>query len=80
MSFVDITDEQKDSLLQDLAKEARDHSGESPHIFTVIREMTVFGYFTSEVGAKECLVYDPIPTEYKGCIDYSEVNGTWALL
>ena len=79
MTFVDLTDEQKDTILEELSLEAKNHEGDTPHIFDVIKEMTVFGFFTSEIGAKECLVYDPIPSEFIGCIDYSEVNGTWAL-
>jgi len=44
-----------------------------------IREMTIAGYCTSEAGATNLLVYDPIPGAQKGCIPFEEVGGIWAL-
>ena len=77
--FVDLTNKEQDEVLNKLSAEAKDHEGDYPHIFDVIRDMTVYGFFTSETGAKSCLIYDPIPGDHQGCIDYSEVNGVWAL-
>ncbi len=47
--------------------------------FGGIRQLTILGFFTSEIGATQVLKMDEIPTEYLGCIPYSEVGGTWAL-
>ena len=44
-----------------------------------IREMTIAGFCTSEVGATNVLVYDPIPGVQKGCIPLEEVGGIWAI-
>jgi hypothetical protein len=77
-NFIKLEGTQQDEVLNQLYQESENHTGENPHIFDVIKKMTVFGYFTSEVGAKQSLVYDAIPGTYKGCIDYSEVNGVWA--
>lgn len=77
--FIDLQPEIQDEVLQSMADEAKGHKGDLPHIFTVLKDMTVFGFFTSQVGAMACLKYDPIPGDYQGCIDYSEVNGLWAL-
>lgn len=54
-------------------------TGASGQFFNKLRQLTVAGYFTSEIGAKQALVFDEIPGDYMGCIDYSEVGGTWAL-
>jgi gluconate 2-dehydrogenase gamma chain len=45
-----------------------------------MKELTMLGFFTSEVGATQVLQYDPVPGAYKGCIPVSEAgNGkTWA--
>jgi hypothetical protein len=50
-----------------------------PFILTM-KELTMLGFFTSEVGATQVLQYDPVPGAYKGCIPVSEAgNGrTWA--
>ena len=35
-------------------------------------------YYMSEPGATEELEYDPVPGDFKGCIDFSEVGKAWA--
>ena len=77
--FVDLSTEDQNSVMQSMVDESQNHEGEYPHIFNAVRDLTVYGFFTSEVGAKSCLIYDPIPGDYIGCIDYSEINGVWAL-
>ena len=44
------------------------------------KELTMLGFFTSEVGATQVLQYVAVPGAYKGCIPVSEAgNGkTWA--
>lgn len=44
------------------------------------KELTMLGFFTSEVGATQVLQYVAVPGAYKGCIPLSEAgNGkTWA--
>ena|SRR5688572_2828695 len=44
------------------------------------KELTMVGFFTSEVGATQVLQYVAVPGEYKGCVPVSEAgNGkTWA--
>lgn len=48
-----------------------------PFIF-MFRELAILGYFTSEQGAKEVLLYENIPGRYDGCIPFSEIGRTWA--
>ena len=50
---------------------------EGKPFFTKIKELTVLGYYTSEVGATEELRYDPMPMEYKD-IEFSEVGRQWS--
>jgi gluconate 2-dehydrogenase gamma chain len=51
-----------------------------PFILTM-KELTLLGYFTSEVGATQILQYLPVPGRQQGCIPLHEAgNGkTWAL-
>ena len=82
-SFIALNSNEKDEILKMLSEEAAEYKNEEhdgkPHIFNAIKELTVAGYCTSEVGAKQFLKYDPVPGPYKGCIDFSEIGGTWAL-
>lgn len=43
-----------------------------------IREYTIVGVGTSEVGATQLLKYDPVPGAYIGCMPVEEVGGVWA--
>lgn len=47
--------------------------------FQLLKELTLFGYFTSEIGCTQVLAYDPIPKEYHGCIDLAPGQKAWAL-
>lgn len=47
--------------------------------FRTMKELTVVGYYTSEVGATRELRHEPIPGRYEGCIPFSDVGRTWAV-
>lgn len=79
-SFVKITDSQKDEVLNELAKAAKNaNDDQGRHVFHEMRSLVVSGYFTSEIGATQALVYDPIPGPYQACIPLSDVGGTYSL-
>ena len=44
----------------------------------MVKELTVTGFFTSEVGATQVLQYAPVPGAYHGCVPLAEVGKTWA--
>lgn len=46
--------------------------------FTKIRELTVIGYYTSEVGAKQELHYNPMPMRYDGDFDFAAGGRQWS--
>lgn len=45
----------------------------------LMKELTLFGYFTSEQGATKSLNYVPIPGRYEGCIPYKKGDKAYAL-
>ncbi len=77
-SFIEISDQDKDEVIKAVAADGADENKVNP-IFKQLRELVVAGYFTSEVGAKGALAYDPIPGEYKGCIDFEDVGKAYAI-
>ena len=79
-SFVDASPSEQDQLLQQLAEAAKVKTSEGPkHFFLMLRELTVLGFFTSEVGATQVLNYDEIPGGFQGCQTLESVGGkTWA--
>ena len=49
-----------------------------PVALGLLRELTILGYFTSEIGATQALAYDPIPGAYRGCITVATGQKAWA--
>jgi hypothetical protein len=49
----------------------------SPFIFK-LRQLTVLGYYTSEVGATRELKYNPVPGRYDGDVDFNTVGRQWS--
>lgn len=50
---------------------------ERPFIM-MMKELTMLGFFTSEIGATQVLQYEAVPGAYHGCVPLSEVGRTWA--
>ncbi len=46
--------------------------------FAKLKELTVVGYFSSELGATEFLEYNPMPMRYDGDFDFAEVGTHWS--
>lgn len=55
--------------------------GEKPVVpfYKLLKELTLFGYFTSEKGAKENLEYVPIPGKFEGCISITPDQKAYAI-
>lgn len=82
-SFMDSTPEQRHDLLVDLDKEQKNYTAnkkvEDPtHYFRMIKELTLWGYFTSEPGANKALRYVAVPGKYEGCVPYKKGEKAWA--
>jgi hypothetical protein len=52
---------------------------ESPsHYYTMMKQLTLLGFFTSETGMNETLRHIPIPGRYDGAVPYSNGEKAWA--
>jgi hypothetical protein len=49
------------------------------HYFRMMKEMTLLGYFTSEVGATKALRYIETPGHYDGNLPYKKGDKAWAV-
>ena len=82
-SFLESDAKQRHDLLVDLDKEQKDYTGrkkpEDPaHYFRMMKELTLWGYFSSEAGATKALRYVAVPGKYEGCIPYKKGDKAWA--
>ena len=48
------------------------------HYFRMMKELTLLGYFTSEIGCKQALRYVESPGRYDPCVDYKPGDRAWA--
>lgn len=46
--------------------------------FGMMKEMTLVGYYTSEIGATQELAYDAVSGSFAGCVPFDEIGRTWA--
>ncbi|HVU84782.1 MAG TPA: gluconate 2-dehydrogenase subunit 3 family protein [Puia sp.] len=82
-SFLDASAQERHDLLVDLDKEQKQYTDKKkdddpPHYFRLMKELTLWGYFTSEPGATKALRYVAVPGKYEGCIDYKKGDKAWA--
>lgn len=98
--FMKLSPQQKQDLLIQLDKEAKDYQKKvnkfnwkesekeseetakgnlkyvrqhmSPHYFTMMKQLTMLGFFTSEPGMTKALRYLPVPGRYDGCVPYKK--------
>jgi hypothetical protein len=74
-SFVQLTVSEQDELLRSVAVASQPLP---KSFFLLIKELTVIGYFTSELVGKSVLKYDPVPGRFDPCIPLAEVgNAQW---
>jgi hypothetical protein len=85
--YMEITPEQRTELLNELdkeqkaftAKQTKDETEKDPHYFRMMKELTLLGYFTSEIGATKALRYVESPGKYDGNYDYKKGDKAWAI-
>ena len=74
---------QRHALLVDLDNEQREYmkkkkADEPSHYFRMMKELTLLGYFTSEIGCTQALRYVDVPGKYEGCVPYKKGDKAWA--
>ncbi len=82
-TFLKATPEQRTSLLVSIDKEAKDYNKnkkkEDPnHYFTMYKQLTLWGYFTSEAGATKALRHIAVPGKYDGDFPYKKGDKAWS--
>jgi hypothetical protein len=78
--FLTISDNERFALLTVIDKESKKEvvTGK-PHFYTMFKQLTIWGYFTSEIGCKQALAYVEVPGKYEGCVKMTPGQKAWAL-
>lgn len=76
-AFIALNNDERLNILKIIADELK---GKEHNILKRIREQTITGYFTSEVGAKGGLnIFSPVPGPYQGCVPYETIGKGYVL-
>ena len=80
---MDITPAQREELVKEIDKEAKEHEKnkkkeDASHYFTMVKQLTLLGYFTSEIGCKQARRYEPVPGKYDGAYPYKKGDKAWS--
>ena len=81
--FTDIQPEQRHALLVKLDNEQKEamktgKADQPRHYFRLMKELTLLGYFTSEIGCTQARRYIETPGKYEACIPYKKGEKAWA--
>ena len=84
--FLDLTPEEQTELLSAMEEESiawsealalGEADPEKPPFFTTIKQLTLVGYYTSEIGGSQELRDMPIG-QYRGDVPYEEIGRAWS--
>ena len=67
--------------LEYMRKMERDPAGAADrpaHYFRMLKELTLLGYFTSEIGCTQAMRYVEAPGRYDPCVPYAPGDRAWA--
>ena len=82
-SFMAATPAQRLAWLEQLDREQKAYmdtrpDGAPPHYFRLMKELTLLGYFTSEIGCTHAMRYRETPGRFDPCAPYTPGETTWA--
>lgn len=81
-SFLDSSPVERTALLNELNVEERQYRENGPeaqpaHYFRIMKQLTLLGYFTSEIGSTQALRYIEVPGAYRGNEPYKKGDRAW---
>jgi hypothetical protein len=82
-SFMTATSAQRLARLEQLDREQKAYMdarqrGAPAHYFRLMKELTLLGYFTSEIGCTQAQRYEETPGRFEPCVPYTPGETAWA--
>jgi hypothetical protein len=59
-------------------KDQTEFEGNPSHYYTMMKQLTLLGFFSSETGMTETLRYAAVPGRYDGAVPYTKGEKAWA--
>lgn len=81
--FIGATPAERITILTSLEKEAKQYNQEKKegvhaHYYTMMKQLTLWGFFTSETGMTQTLRHNPVPGKYQGDVPYTKGEKAWS--
>jgi hypothetical protein len=82
-AFMDISPQQRLRMVRNLDREQYNYSNDMgdmapPHYFRMLKELTLLGYFTSEIGYTQAMRYIETPGRFNPCVPLNPGDKIWA--
>ena len=77
--FMEASLEERSAYLTEMYKSYKASESKDPSMINMVKDLTVLGYFTSEIGATQALRFEEVPGKYEPCIDYKKGDRAYAL-
>ena len=82
-AFMAATPEQRLAQLEQLDREQKTYTdakkdSDPPHFFRLMKELTLLGYFTSEIGCSQAMRYRETPGRFDPCVPYTPGETAWS--
>ncbi|SNS56395.1 Gluconate 2-dehydrogenase subunit 3 [Belliella buryatensis] len=77
--FMKATIEERTDFLNEMNQKSNQSEDREPKVIGMLKDLTVLGYFTSEIGATQQLRFVEAPGRYDGCMDYQKGDRLFAL-
>lgn len=73
LPFLECTSDHQTQVVAAFAEAARRADPPPPPFFSMLKEMTMVGYYNSEIGQNQELEYRMVPGRYDGCVPVEDV-------
>ena len=79
--FIRCSADQQRAVLARIDEEAFAAAPEQrdPHYIRTLKELTLLGYYTSEIGATQELRHVRVPGRFEACVPLSKIGRAWAV-
>lgn len=79
MDFMEASLDDRTAYLNRLYQTSMSQEDREPKVMGMLKDLTVLGYFTSEIGATQQLQYIETPGRYDSCVPYEKGDRLFAI-
>ena len=78
LSLLEKLDAEQFEYMREMERDSSREADTPPHYFRMLKELTLLGYFTSEIGYTQAMRYVEAPGRFDPCVPYAPGDRAWA--